>query len=118
MSDLGVKKRVMVHTVVLTIFFSPRISEMVACHNDGNPANNNISNLRWDTIKANIEDERRHGTLAVGQRNWNSILSESEVVNVRSLAIKGTPTRSIANMFHVDVGTVRRIVTRKALVHV
>lgn len=35
---------------------------MEACHNDGDPANNLWTNLRWDTPAANRLDSVRHGT--------------------------------------------------------
>lgn len=34
---------------------------MEVCHNDGNPANNVVTNLRWDTKKANARDRLMHG---------------------------------------------------------
>lgn len=51
-----------VHSLVLTAFVCPRPDGLVACHNDGNPQNNNLSNLRWDTQSNNLGDMRRHGT--------------------------------------------------------
>ncbi len=116
--DNGKRQKIPVHILVLTVFEAPRPIGMVACHNDGNKLNNNISNLRWDTAKANIEDERKHGTLALGQRNGNAVLSESDVLTIRKRADSGEPTRVIANLFRVDVGTIRRIVTRKRWVHI
>lgn len=54
-------KRVYVHQLVLVAFVGPRPDGMVGCHNDGNPANNHVSNLRWDTIKSNAQDMIKHG---------------------------------------------------------
>lgn len=51
-----------VHTVVLTAFVGPRPKGMQACHNDGNPANNSLTNLRWDTPLSNIADAIRQKT--------------------------------------------------------
>jgi HNH endonuclease/NUMOD4 motif len=31
------------------------------CHNDGNPSNNTLQNLRWDTRSANVRDAIQHG---------------------------------------------------------
>lgn len=47
---------------MLTAFVGPRPDGMVTCHNDGNPANNNLSNLRWDTQSNNQLDAVKHGT--------------------------------------------------------
>lgn len=51
-----------VHRLVLIAFVGPCPQGMEACHNDGNPANNHLSNLRWDTHKSNMEDKVKHGT--------------------------------------------------------
>jgi len=34
---------------------------MECCHEDGNPANNRLDNLRWDTHSANCKEKQRHG---------------------------------------------------------
>lgn len=53
--------RFWVHRLVLETFRGPRPDGMEGCHNDGNPANNHIDNLRWDTKSSNALDRRRHG---------------------------------------------------------
>lgn len=51
-----------VHRLVLTAFVGPRPEDMETCHNDGDPANNVVGNLRWDTHAENNRDKSRHGT--------------------------------------------------------
>ena len=51
-----------VHRLVLTAFVGPAPDGMETCHNDGNPTNNALSNLRWGTHSANISDQVAHGT--------------------------------------------------------
>lgn len=51
-----------VHSLVLSAFVGPRADGMEACHGDGNPANNRLENLRWDTRRGNRLDAVRHGT--------------------------------------------------------
>lgn len=51
-----------VHRLVLEAFVGPRPVGMQGCHNDGNPANNRLGNLRWDTPSGNSLDLVRHGT--------------------------------------------------------
>lgn len=46
--------------LVLEVFVGPRPKGMVCCHWDDNPANNHLSNLRWDTYSANEEDKKRN----------------------------------------------------------
>lgn len=45
-----------VHAAVLLAFAGPRPPRFVACHDDGNPTNNDAANLRWDTHKGNRMD--------------------------------------------------------------
>ena len=55
-------RHVRVHVLVLETFVGPRPSRQHdGCHEDGNPANNALSNLRWDTIDENLRDVVRHG---------------------------------------------------------
>lgn len=51
-----------VHTVVLEAFVGPRPAGHVCCHNDGDPSNNWLANLRWDTQSNNLLDAIKHGT--------------------------------------------------------
>lgn len=51
-----------VHQLVLLAFVGPCPDGHEACHNDGDPGNNSVSNLRWDTKSANALDKVTHGT--------------------------------------------------------
>lgn len=48
------------HEAVLVAFVGPRPPELETCHGDGNPANNKLRNLRYDTRSANAQDAIRH----------------------------------------------------------
>lgn len=48
-----------IHLLVLETFVGLRPKGMQGCHNDGNPLNNNLDNLRWDTPLNNILDRDR-----------------------------------------------------------
>lgn len=54
-------RQIGVHVLVLEAFVGPRPDGMEGCHNDGDPSNNRLSNLRWDTPLANWSDRRKHG---------------------------------------------------------
>jgi hypothetical protein len=58
-----------VHTMVLETFAGPRPAGHQASHLDGNPANNWILNLKWETPTENNSWKRFHGTAAIGERN-------------------------------------------------
>lgn len=51
-----------VHTLVLTAFVGARPDNMECLHQDGDPTNNRVENLRWGTNSQNRLDSVRHGT--------------------------------------------------------
>ena len=51
----------LVHRLVLEAFVGPCPDGMEACHADDDPANNHVSNLRWDTRQENMLDRSRNG---------------------------------------------------------
>ncbi len=57
-----------VHRLVLAAFVGPCPPGHQGCHNDGDPSNNDLSNLRWDTPSRNCRDQVRHGTHRQTQR--------------------------------------------------
>lgn len=61
----GERKSKYVHALVLEAFVGARPDGgMYGCHNDGDPTNNVVVNLRWGTPSSNQQDAIRHGTHA------------------------------------------------------
>lgn len=60
----GKSRALYVHRLVLEAFVGPCPEGMEGCHNNGNPADNRLENLRWDTRSENVYDAVRHGTHA------------------------------------------------------
>lgn len=56
------RTKFLVHRLVLTTFVGEPPEGTEGCHNNGNPADNRLENLRWDTKKANAQDSLKHGT--------------------------------------------------------
>lgn len=56
------KHTYMVHRLVLEAFIGPAPVGHECCHYNGDPADNRLVNLRWDTSIANKGDMIRHGT--------------------------------------------------------
>ena len=71
MSDGKTRCNRTVHRLVLEAFVGLRPEGMQACHNDGDPHNNALSNLRWDTPASNNADKKAHGTWQGGANHWN-----------------------------------------------
>lgn len=56
----GRRRTLSLHRAVLLAWVGPPPEGAQACHNDGDPANNRVDNLRWDTHSANQLDRYRH----------------------------------------------------------
>jgi hypothetical protein len=82
------KKWVLVHRLVLRAFQGEAPAGMQACHNDGNPLNARLTNLRWDSVKANMADKWKHGTMPAGESHPTSVYPDALVREV--LAARGT----------------------------
>ncbi len=90
---------------------------MECCHYNGNPSDNRLENLRWDTSKANKADSIRHGTTVRGSKISHSKLTETKVIEIRSLA--GTMSQAtIARKFGVSQVNINDIIHRKIWRHV
>jgi hypothetical protein len=83
LSNAGTREMLRVHRMVLEAFVGPAPVGCVCAHNDGNPANNELSNLRWDTQKSNLADRIEHGTELRGARNGRVKLTEAQVLEIR-----------------------------------
>ncbi|WP_353935881.1 NUMOD4 motif-containing HNH endonuclease [uncultured Corynebacterium sp.] len=57
----GAQKRCWVHRLVLEAFVCPRPDGMEGCHNNGDPKDNRVENLRWDARSNNAFDRVLHG---------------------------------------------------------
>lgn len=104
-----------VHRLVLNAFIGPAPQGFEACHSDGNPFNNALSNLRWDTHLANYRDSVRHGTnvpppIHRGEAHPKAALSDAVVADLRKRgAAKGEYSR-LGREYGVSPQTIRRIV--------
>ena len=65
---LGRNKTRMVHELVLRAFVGAPPEKHECCHNNGNPADNRLENLRWDTRGANIRDAIKQGRWVTPER--------------------------------------------------
>lgn len=73
-----------IHRLVLAAFIGPCPLGMEACHNDGDPLNCQLSNLRWDTRSANQMDRVEHGTSSRGENHSLAKLTKEAVLEIRN----------------------------------
>jgi hypothetical protein len=80
----GKQRAYKVHKLVAAAFIGPCPDGQQCCHSDGNPANNAVSNLRYDTPAGNNADKLLHGTSNRGVRHSRNKLTEAQVLCIRA----------------------------------
>ena len=78
-----------VHQLVALTFMGPRPEGMDVCHNDGDPTNNAVSNLRYDTRSENNRDITRQGKRK---------LSPEDVQQIRKMLRERVEGKQIAHV--------------------
>jgi len=107
-------KTFLVHRMVLEAFVGPCPEGMECCHNDSDPANNRIDNLRWDTRLANTLDRADHKMPpTVGELNSQAVLSLEDVRAIRRAPLYRGARTKLAGRYGVSVSTISCILLGK-----
>lgn len=101
-----------VHRLVLEAFVGPCPAGMECCHNDGNPANNFVENLRWDTNQSNQLDKLKHGV------SGRAKLTEQDIPVIWARLVAGDHAKDIIRDFAVTRPTISMIRSGKAWSHI
>lgn len=118
LKDNDRKQNYTIHRLVLMAFSGPPLPGMQARHLDGNPLNNDLSNLVWGTALENHADRRRHGNTPQGGANQFARLSASDVLAIRAAAEQGTPRRSIQEHYGLSKSCIGHIIRRHTWRHI
>lgn len=73
-----------VHSLVLEAFVCPRPEGHEACHNDSDPMNCNLQNLRWDTRSGNFSDMVANGTRRRGSKHHLVKITAEQAASIRA----------------------------------
>lgn len=127
------RKDFLVHKLVLKTFIGQCPPKMESCHNDGNPGNNFIENLRYDTHSNNMLDKTKHGRATnpiwfignYGNKSPVSKLNEKQVIKIKellgsTLKNKHNPASTleeIAKQYGVSISTISNIKNNKTWKH-
>ena len=101
--QLGNDGNFLVHRLVMLAFVGPCPVGMEVCHNDSNPANNDLSNLRYDTRHSNRVD-----MIFVGNQGRQK-LHVSDVLEIKQKLSKGAAIRDLASEYGVCYNTIWNI---------
>lgn len=130
----GKRKRFLVSRLVCAAFNGPQPTPLhEVAHNDGDPSNNTASNLRWATRSENMEDARKHGTMAMGrshgtvtkpgsisrgERHGHAKLTAADIVDIRSAPRAKGSGRLLAHEYGVSPALISLIRSRKIWTHI
>lgn len=104
------RKNRYVHSLVLETFVGPRPEGLVCRHLDGDPNNNELSNLAYGSCAENCHDKIRHGNLHLAK------LDERKVRIIRGLhqidPEQFTQAR-LSQIFGVNQSCISRVIRRQ-----
>lgn len=107
--ESGTVAKFMVHRLVLEAFVGPCPAGMEGCHGDGDPTNNRITNLRWDTPENNWADRKRHGRGCEGTKSSQAKLDDEAVQVIRDERARGVPLKNLAARFGVSMAKISQV---------
>lgn len=116
----GKSKLVSVHRFMLECWVGTRSRKEVVRHLDGDSLHNDLSNLKYGTVKENVEDAFRHtGNYAQGANNGRAQLDEDDVRAIRQRFDSGESAASICRDYrHVTKTSVSNAAKRITWAHV
>lgn len=89
--------------LILLAFVGDRPPDHHVCHNDGDPHNNRLDNLRYDTPRENSTDRWKHNTMMDGEKHHKAMFTNEQVKSIRIEADRtGQSISSIAKQCNVS----------------
>lgn len=110
LSANGVVTKFRLNVLVLSTFCGPAPFDGAhAAHNNGDPSDNSLRNLRWASPLENQEDVDRHGRRCRGEEVYGAVLTEADVIEIRRLIGAGVRNGPLADRFGVSISTIHLI---------
>lgn len=91
-----------IHWLITLAFLGPRPKGLEVCHNDGNPQNNHLNNLRYDTHINNVRDACIAGAL-------RNNLTAADILTIRNRYAAGESSMALACEFGVSRSAIKNI---------
>lgn len=107
-----------IHRLVAQAFLPNPDNKAEVNHINGIRNDNRVSNLEWCTGKENSEHRAKtlfQGDTFKGQNNENSVLTNEDVLNIRTSTLTKT---QLAEKYNVSTTQITRIITRKLWTHI
>ena len=113
-------RQFMVHRLVLEAFVGPCPEGMEGCHHPDNDITNcKLTNLRWDTHKANCADKEQAGTVRRGEDHKMAKLTEAQVREIRDKYATGEFSQDqLAKEYGISPYSISLVVRKKTWRHI
>lgn len=111
LSRNSVRRKFNIHRLVALAFIpNPDRNRWQVAHNNGNPFDNRVENLRWATVLENSTDRYRHGTIPWGAVSNRATLTEDHVRQIRViLRFKAASKAALSEMYGVTATNIIHI---------
>jgi hypothetical protein len=108
------------HRLSCLAWNGPASPGMDAAHDPGCPRSCfNGAHLRWDTRQGNLHDMVEDGTVSNGERRWNAVLTESDVLEIRRCYDAGGVSQSqLGATYGVTQTAISKIIRRTNWHHI
>jgi len=119
-NDKGMKRLRASRLVADAFIEKPKDARRIlVIHNDGNPLNNHVSNLRWGSHKENSVDAVKHGTALKGEKCNGAKLTKEDVKAIRArYEITAITQLQLATTYNVTRENISAIIRRVNWRHV
>lgn len=102
-------------SLVMEAWHGARPAHKVVCHENGDPSDDRLENLKYKTQKENIADKYRHGTILFGERNPRARITK-EIAEYIFLSKEST--EKLSKELSVSSPTIDAIRNRKSWRHI
>lgn len=113
----GCKRLIPAHVMVLAAFLGPRPPQKESLHQDGNPLNCLLTNLRYGTKLENAADAILHGRTRRGTKHHQARLTDKKIAFIREAYASGGSQTELARLFLVSLSTINAIIHRRTWAH-
>ena len=104
----GKPKKLGVHRAVCLAFLGLPPALHQAAHNNGNPLDNSLGNLRWATASENAIDRSNHGNGPMGERNPKAKLTSRHVSEIRASTLSDATLSKLYGVSRVQIWRIKR----------